>query len=119
MACGRSNSRPAPVKRTFWAVRLNSGIMNRSVEPLSLQKTGRVTVTKPPAVPCPLMVTEWASSVIFAPSWAAAPSVARMSLLYSIFVIWLVPSANAAHSTARCAALLLGGAVAVPPKRLT
>ena len=89
MACGRSNSRPAPVKRTFWAVRLNSGIMNRSVEPLSLQKTGRVTVTKPPAVPCPLMVTEWASSVIFAPSWAAAPSVARMSLLYSIFVIWL------------------------------
>ena len=65
------------------------------------------------------MVTEWASSVIFAPSWAAAPSVARMSLLYSIFVIWLVPSANAAHSTARCAALLLGGTVAVPPKRLT
>ena len=30
-----------------------------------------------------------------------------------------VPSANAAHSTARCAALLLGGTVAVPPKRLT
>ena len=43
----------------------------------------------------------------------------RLSLLYSIFVIWLVPSANAAHSTARCAALLLGGTVAVPPKRLT
>ena len=65
------------------------------------------------------MVREWGSSVILAPSWAAAPNVARMSLLYSIFVIWLVPSAKAAHKTARWAALLLGGTVAVPLRRLT
>ena len=44
---GGQTTRPAPVKRTFWAVRLNSGIINRSVDPLSLQNTGRVTVTKP------------------------------------------------------------------------
>ena len=42
-----------------------------------------------------------------------------MSWLYSILVMWLTPSASAAHKTARCAALLLGGTVAWPLKRLT
>ena len=118
-AWGRSNNRPAPVKRTFCAVRLNSGIINRRVEPLSLQKTGRVTVTNPPELPRPVMVTAAGSSATLAPSWVTAPKVARMSWLYSILVMWLTPSASAAHKTARCAALLLGGTVAWPLKRLT
>ena len=118
MAWGRSNSRPAPVKRTFWAVKLNSGIMNRSVEPLSLQKTGRVTVAKPLAAPRPVMVTAWGPSATLAPSWATAPSVARISSLYSMLESRLTPSASAAHSTARWAMLLLGGTAAVPPRRL-
>ena len=52
-------------------------------------------------------------------SWVASKVPSATMGGFSIFVIWLVPSANAAHSTARCAALLLGGTVVVPPKRLT
>ena len=85
--------------------------------PLSLQKTGRVTVAKPP--PQPWMVTLRSPRATLAPSWAAASSVARMSSLYSMLSIRLAPSASAAHSTARWAALLLGGTARLPPMWLT
>ena len=42
-----------------------------------------------------------------------------MSSLYSMLSMWLVPLARAALSTARWAALLLGGAAMLPPMRLT
>ena len=38
-----------------------------------------------------------------------------MSLLNSRWVMWERPTASAAHSTARCAMLLLGGAAITPP----
>ena len=105
------------MKRTFWAVRLNTGTRKRSVLPLSLQKTGRVTVGKPSAPPRPVMVRSCSPRSTFAPSCCTAPRVARMSWENSRFPIWLVPAASAAQSTARCAALLLGGTAAVPHRR--
>ena len=90
---------------------------NRRVLPLSLQKTGRVTVAKPSPQPCTVRLSS--SRMIFAPSWATASMVARMSSLYSMLWIWLVPVAKAALSTARWAALLLGGTAMLPPMWLT
>ena len=115
----RAGKQPARAgKPDFLAVRLNSGIKKRSVLPLSLQKTGLVTVAKL-SPPQPVIVAASSFSTTFAPSWRTASRVARMSSEYSIWVMRLVPAASAAQSTARCAMLLLGGTVAVPPSLLT
>ena len=83
----------------------------RRVLPLSQQSTGAVSGTKWPR---PSTTASSLPVCTLAHSCAAAPRVAEMSLLNSRFVMWLRPSASAAHSTARWAMLLLGGAVMVP-----
>ena len=96
--CGRSISRPRPVKKTACPVRLAMGMRKRRVLPLSQQSTGAARGTK-----CPSPSTTASSAPVRtrAHSCAAAPSVAEMSLLNSRFVMWLRPSASAAQSTAR------------------
>ena len=84
---------------------------------LSLQNTGRVMVAKPSALPRPVMVSSCSPRSTLAPSCWAAPNVARISCENSTLPMWLVPAARAAHTTARCAALLLGGTAAVPARR--
>ena len=64
--------------------------------------------------PSPSTTASAGPVVTRAHSWPAAASVAEMSLLNSRFVMWELPVASAAHSTARWAMLLLGGAVMVP-----
>ena len=65
--------------------------------------------------PSPSTTASAGPVVTRAHSWPAAASVAEMSLLNSRFVMWELPVASAAHSTARWAMLLLGGAVMLPP----
>lgn len=65
--------------------------------------------------PSPCTVASSAPVSTAAHSCAAADRVAEISLLNSRWVMWERPTANAAHSTARCAMLLLGGAAIAPP----
>ena len=88
------------------------GIKNRRVLPLSQQSTGAVRGRK---CPSPCTVASSAPVSTAAHSCAAADRVAEMSLLNSRWVMWERPTASAAHSTARCAMLLLGGAAITPP----
>ena len=87
------------------------GMRNRRVLPLSQQSTGAVRGANRPS---PSTTASAGPVVTRAHSWPAAASVAEMSLLNSRFVMWELPVASAAHSTARWAMLLLGGAVMVP-----
>ena len=88
------------------------GMRKRRVLPLSQQSTGALTGRK---LPSPSTAARSAPVRTLAQSCPAAERVAEISLLNSRFLMWEAPSASAEQSTARCAMLLLGGAVMVPP----
>ena len=68
--CGRSISRPRPVKRTGASVREKSGMRNRSVLPLSQQSTGPDTGAKG-RPPVPFRIKEPGPETVRSPlQWA-------------------------------------------------
>ena len=106
----RAKSLSLPTNVIFLPERKASGIIKRSVLPLSRQSSvalSKLSGLRPPSC----MVLPFFS--IVHPNAARQSSVAKISFEYSIFAI-LLPSDNAPQISARCAIDFDGGAAIAP-----
>ena len=108
---GRIGSLPAPVNSALTPPAAATGIKNRSVLPLSLQRSVAVLLSK---VPVPSTVSTPFSILVFAPSASTQPTVALISSESATGEMVQMPFDSAAQMIARWTSLFEGGARIVP-----